>query len=259
MGIRLYNRSLAILTGGVVALSFSGCSKKSDYSDSSIVSTSIITEAPTTVTSSLASVSTYRTTTKLVTTTVTSTSTTSATTIYEPITEGTVFNEYDSTIIEQFSVMGDDVKNSCDSSDFLDKGKAYFIYCVDFLFCGGQINGISFSDISDGAKSIILNDIMEIDGLICSKFPNYKETISEGSSSAYNKASDIIHSGSTNIKDYSREKLGDENYDKISGYKDLFVEQTGRDWNEFKGIVGDGYDKGKAKIKDWYENFKKEQ
>lgn len=261
MGVKLYNKSLAVLTGGVIALSFVGCSKKdaSKESSSGIHITSGTVVLPTTRTTT--KLVTTKTTTSLIVTSTTSTTTASTTSNIstEPTTEEAIFNEYDNAVISQFNVMGADVKNSFDSTDFLDKGKAYFIYCVDFLFCGGQINGISFSDISDGTKSIILNDIMEIDGLICSKFPNYKETISEGSSNAYNKASEIIHSGSTNVKDYSREKLGEDNYDKIKGYKDLFVEQTGRDWNEFKGVIGEGYDKGKAKIKDWYENFKKEQ
>ena len=69
------------------------------------------------------------------------------------------------------------------------------------------------------------------------KFPNYKESISENSGAAYDKASDIIHSGSVNVKDYSREKLGEDNYMKIKSYKDLFVEQTNQDWNEFTDIV----------------------
>ena len=259
MRSKLYSKSLAVLTGSAIAFSLCGCSKgeSSKESSSGIHITSGTVILPTT--------STTKVTTKLVTTrvsTTTSTSTTTctvSTTIADPVTEAPVFNEYDSAVIEAFDSIGTDVKNSFDASDFLDKGKAYFIYCVDFLFFDGQINGIKFSDISDTAKSQIINDIINIDGMICSKFPNYKETIGEGSSTAYNKASEIIHSGSTNLKDYSREKLGEDNYDKMKEYKDLFVEQTSHDWDDFKGLVGEGYDKGKTKIKDWYENFKKEQ
>ena len=254
MIFKFYKKLIALVTSGVMSLSLCGCSKeKAKESSSGIVITSGIITVPTT---------TKLTTTKLTTTTVTTTTTTTvitSVTTTEPVTEpplNPVYNEVDSAVLEEFNVIGDDIINSKDSSDFLDKGKLYFIYCVDFLFYDGDIKGVKFSDLSEMAREQLICDIITIDNLICSKFPDYKETISEGSSAAFDKASDIIHSGTTNVKDYSREKLGSENYDKIGEYKDLFVEQTSRDWDEFKDIVGSGYDKGKSKIKDWYEGFK---
>lgn len=257
MIFKFYKKLIALVTSGVMSLSLCGCSKeKAKESSSGIVITSGIITVPTT---------TKLTTTKLTTTTVTTTTTTTvitSVTTTEPVTEPAldpVYSDADSTVLEEFSNIGNEIIDSRDSSDFLDKGKSYFIYCVDFLFYDGEIKGVKFNDLSEMAREQLICDIITIDNLICSKFPNYKETISEGSSEAFDKASDIIHSGTTNVKDYSREKLGSENYDKIGEYKDLFVEQTSRDWDEFKDIVGSGYDKGKSKIKDWYEGFKGQQ
>ena len=254
MIFKFYKKLIALVTSGVMSLSLCGCSKeKAKESSSGIVITSGIITVPTT---------TKLTTTKLTTTTATTTTTTTvitSVTTTEPVTEpplDPVYNEVDSAVLEEFNVIGDDIINSKDSSDFLDKGKLYFIYCVDFLFYDGEIKGVKFSDLSEMAREQLICDIITIDNLICSKFPNYKETISEGSSEAFDKAGDIIHSGTTNVKDYSREKLGDDNYEKIGEYKDMFVEQTSREWDEFKGILGSGYDRGKSKIKDWYEGFK---
>ena len=254
MDLKLFNKLAALATSGVLSLGLCGCSKeKAKESSSGIVITSGVITVPTTTK--------LTTTTALLTTTEVTTTTpvTTIVTTTEPVTEPAldpVYNEVDSVVLEEFNAVGDDIINSKDSSDFLDKGKLYFIYCVDFLFYDGEIKGVKFSDLSEMAREQLIGDIVTIDNLICSKFPNYKETISESSSEAFDKASDIIHSGTINVKDYSREKLGDENYEKIGEYKDLFVEQTSRDWEEFKGILGSGYDKGKSKIKDWYEGFK---
>jgi hypothetical protein len=254
MDLKLFNKLAALATSGVLSLGLCGCSKeKAKESSSGIVITSGVITVPTTtkLTTTTALLTTTEVTTTMPVTTIVTTT--------EPVTEPAldpVYNEVDSVVLEEFNAVGDDIINSKDSSDFLDKGKLYFIYCVDFLFYDGEIKGVKFSDLSEMAREQLIGDIVTIDNLICSKFPNYKETISEGSSEAFDKASDIIHSGTINVKDYSREKLGDENYEKIGEYKDLFVEQTSRDWEEFKGILGSGYDKGKSKIKDWYEGFK---
>ena len=111
--------------------------------------------------------------------------------------------------------MGKSVRDSFDSEEFLDKGKSYFIYCVDFLFYDGEIKGIKFDDLTDSAKEQLLLDITNIDSLICFKYPNYKDEIKEGYGKAYTRASEVIREGSNNIKDFSKDKLGEDNYDKL--------------------------------------------
>lgn len=256
----------AVLTGGLFVLC--GCGKKDNNNDCiehtfiSSSSESIKTTAPeslvtypvmttltsTTYTSSKLLTSSMSST--LLTSSMSSTSLTSLSDFYDITTETITDNDLE--ILDYFGKMGDIVKESFNSEDLLDKGKSYFIYCVDFLFYDGEINGIRFNDMTDSAKEQLLRDISTIDSLICSKYPNYKDDIKEGYGNAYNKASEVIRVGSENINEFSRDKLGEDNYNKLKEYKDLFVDTAFGDWDDFVDILG----KGKQKLKDWYEGLK---
>lgn len=281
MSIKIYNKGIALVSSGVLAFSMCGCNQKKNNNNSSsdnVFSASSIVTAP--VTDFISGTTEVVTTVSPVTTTVPVSSTTEyvsktepiVTTSFEVITEPVVTSELlttaipittiqqsdnfytpdDQSVLDYFHELGDNVKNSIDTDEFLEKGKMYFIYCVDFLFYDGEIKGVKFSDMTDIARQQLLSDISFIDSLICSKFPNYKETISDGAGSLYNKASEIIKAGSQNIKEFSREKLGEENYYKLEQYKDMFVEQTASDFKDFVDILG----VGKSKLSDWYNSFK---
>lgn len=252
---KLYSKVLSFLTSGVVISSFGGCGKKvpSVSFDSSVSSTYVTDSCTTLVTDSISTTSTTLVTSPITLYSTVKLVTSSCVTAY--VASSSVSSN-DDIVISYFESLGSDVKSSYDYPDFSDKGKLYFITCVDFLFYDGSINGVKFSDMTDMARSQLVNDISTIDGLICSKYPNYKESISYGASSIYDKASDIIKSGSSNLSDYSRLKLGEENYSNLEEYKDLFVEQTSRDWDSFKDIVGDAYSYSKSKVKDKYEDFR---
>lgn len=155
----------------------------------------------------------------------------------EYTTYTTTIKSSDDEILDHFKEVGEEVKNKFNLDTFLQASKEYFVYCVDFLFYDKSINNIKFSDLTDRAKQQLLLDIVTIDDLICSKFPNYKEKISEGSKDIYQKAIDIIRAGSKNIKDFSKEKLGDENYEKLKKYQELFKETAFGDWDKFLDIL----------------------
>lgn len=255
----------AVLTGSLFVLC--GCGKKNN--NDSIAHTTTIssssegdrTTAPELLVTNpvtIALTSTTYTNSKLLTSSMSSTLLTSSSSTFltslscfYDITTETITNN-DLEILDYFGKMGDIVKESFNSEDLLDKGKSYFIYCVDFLFYDGEINGIRFNDMTDSAKEQLLRDISTIDSLICSKYPNYKDDIKEGYGNAYNKASEVIRVGSENINEFSRDKLGEENYNKLKEYKDLFVDTAFGDWDDFVDILG----KGKQKLKDWYEGLK---
>jgi len=263
--LNYYKRLLSVLTSGVITLTFSGCNSNkevylssndndSSYSDN-VDSVSTI---PETVIESNISTSDNNNfeTTVISDTMITSTllSTTDLTTTVTVDYNG--YSDDDIVISEHFKVLGDDIKNnlnssSIDSDTLLLKSKNYFIYCVDFLFYDSEIYGIKFNDLTDSFKQQLLLDIAAIDSLICSKFPNYKEIISEKSSTAFNKASEIIKAGSKNIKDFSKEKLGQENYDMIGDIYDEFKNQTVNDFDTFVDILN----VGKQKVKNWYEGL----
>lgn len=240
---KFYSKFFAFLTSGVVIFSVCGCSKKKDSVSSSV--------------SSLGNVVTTLNTT-VVTTSSTINSTTSSSKKYIDTVVGTIptYSYNDMVVMNRFKYLGDEIKENYNSEILLEKGKLYFIYCVDFLFYDGEINGVKFDDMTDMARQQLLSDISTIDSLICSKYPDYKEKISSGSGLAYDKASELISSGSENIKEFSKDMLGEENYSKLEKYKDLFIEQTVDDYNSFTDLLDSGYNKGKSKFDDWYNQFK---
>lgn len=137
-----------------------------------------------------------------------------------------------------------------------DKLKGTFITVVDFIFYDSEINGIKFDDLTEGAKQNILETVSSIDNKIMTKYPNYKEEISSKTKSAYNKASELIKKGANNIKEFSKEKLGEENYNAIIGAKDELVYYTKNAVSIIGDIAGNIWETSKSKIKTWYENFR---
>ena len=265
INIRFSNRFLAFLTSGVFTFSLYGCSSSSKESKVILKRSPIIVEDTSnsfqsvTSSNSLVTDTSCVMTTSIQTTSLTtnifndlSTSTTTSVIPSEPVIPSESFSGSDLIVLDQFNSLSSDIINEDNKESFLDKGKKYFIYSVDFLFYDGEIKGVKFSDLTTSAKKQLLSDIVTIDNLICSKFPNYKETIGGGTSAAFNKIMELIKAGVSNINEFSREKLGEENYNKVGNFKDLFIETAFDDWDDFVGIV----DGGKQKVKDWYENFR---
>lgn len=240
MGCKVYNKIISCFTSGFIGFSLCGCSNEEKFDNSDSISTSSIVS-----TTGLSSTTTFLTT-RISTTVSTTMSTTTVCDIY---------TDFDVFVIDYFQSFGDIIRENIDSDDLKEKGKSYFIFCVDFLFYDSKINGIGFDDLTDSAKEQLLSDISIIDELICSKFPNYKEEISDDMGDFYNFASDLIKRGKDDIKEFSREKLGDENYEKIGIYYDMFKDQTISDLNDINSL----FDSGRSKVKDWYENYRRGQ
>lgn len=170
------------------------------------------------------------------------------------------YNQTDMEVMAYFNELEANVSTELNSGSLdtiKDKMKGTFITIVDFIFYGGEIKGIKFDDLTEGAKQNILETATTIDNAIMTKFPNYKEEISSTVSNAYNKASDLIKKGANNVKEFSKEKLGEENYNSIIAAKDELVYYT----KNAVSIIGDTansiWDKSKETIKNWYENFRK--
>lgn len=151
----------------------------------------------------------------------------------------------------------DELLNSKDITNIKDKAKSIFITTVDFIFFDGEIKGVKFDDLTSKAKEKVLSIISTIDSKIESKFPNYKESISKTTKNAYNKASSLIKEGASNISTFSKEKLGEENYNSIIEAKDEIIKYT----KNALDIIGDFtinvFDKSKDYLNNWYNNFKK--
>ena len=151
--------------------------------------------------------------------------------------------------------------NSIESGDasnksFSDSAKWVFVSIVDFLFYDGEINGVTFDELTDSGKQKVLEIASKVDNSIESKIPGYKETISDTASKAFNKASEVIKSGANNLNNFAREKLGEENYQSIIDAKDELVYYTKNAINFLGDVGGKVFNSVKDKLDSWYQDFK---
>ena len=149
MNYKFFNKTLSFLTGGVIVFNLCGCSNKKESSSIDIDSsttTDIVTSCVTTT------ITTVKSTTTLITTT-----TSEPITSTIPTTQEVTSINNDEIVLNQFNELGSDIHNSFDTSDLLEKGKMYFIYCVDFLFYDKEDYVILDSKKSLAFNSIILN------------------------------------------------------------------------------------------------------
>lgn len=145
---------------------------------------------------------------------------------------------------------------SASDKSFSDSAKGVFVSIVDFLFYDGEINGVTFDELTDSGKQKVLEIASKVDNAIESKIPGYKETISSAASSAFNKASEVIKSGANNLNNFAREKLGEENYQSIIDAKDELVYYTKNAINFLGDVGGKVFNSVKDKLDSWYQDFK---
>lgn len=150
----------------------------------------------------------------------------------------------------------DEILNSETVTNAKDKVKGAFVTVVDFLFYDSEINGVTFDELTDAGKQKVLQIANAIDTKIESKFPDYKETIADGAKKAFNKASELIKKGANNVKEFSKDKLGEDNYNAIIDVKDEIVEYTKKAIDIIGDFGSNIFNKGKEYIKEWYENFR---
>lgn len=169
------------------------------------------------------------------------------------------YSANDKNIINTFSDIENDVdamlKNGNDES-VKDKAKGVFITLVDFIFYDGTINGVTFNELTDAGKQKVLSIAASIDKKIDTKFPGYKESISDKTSNAFKHASEVIKSGGNDINNFAKEKLGDEYYQEIINSKDEFVKYTKNALSIVEEVGSNLFNKGKDALNTWYQNFK---
>ena len=171
--------------------------------------------------------------------------------------EVTEYSSNDEVVINSLESSLTKINNgSTSDSSFSDSAKGVFVSIVDFLFYDGEINGVTFDELTDKGKEQVLKLANKVDGAIESKIPGYKETISDTASKAFNKASEIIKSGANNLNNFAREKLGEENYQSIIDAKDELVYYTKNAINFLGDIGGKVFNSVKDKLDSWYQDFK---
>ena len=176
-------------------------------------------------------------------------------TIKNDITKPSLSNK-DNTIINEMDNTLNSINTESSSSNFSDKAKATFISIVDFLFYDGTIKGVTFNELTDAGKQKVLELANKIDVKLEEKAPGYKDKISSSTSSAYNKASEVIKNGASSLNNFAKEKLGDENYNSIIDAKDELVKYSKNALNLVGSAGSKLFSSTKDKLNDWYQNFK---
>ena len=92
-----------------------------------------------------------------------------------------------------------------------------FITLTDFIFYGGTIKGVTFSELTDTAKEKVLTLYENIDSKIEEHFPNYKENIKSTAERGYNTAVSKAKELKDSIVSKYKETVGDEAYNNVVG------------------------------------------
>lgn len=166
------------------------------------------------------------------------------------------YNEKDNIVIDELNNTLKNIEESTQDENFKDKASSTFISIVDFLFYDGTIKGISFDELTEKGKEKVLEISSKIDVKLEEKCPGYKEKISNSTSKAYQKASEIIKNGAKNINDFAKNALGDENYQTIIDAKDELAKYSKEALNFVTGAGSKVFNETKDKLNEWYQNFK---
>lgn len=166
------------------------------------------------------------------------------------------YNEKDNIVIDELNNTLNNIEKSTRDENFKDKASSTFISIVDFLFYDGTIKGVTFDELTEKGKEKVLEIASKIDVKLEEKCPGYKETISNSTSKAYQKASEIIKNGAKNINDFAKNALGDENYQAIIDAKDELAKYSKEALSFVTGAGSKVFNETKDKLNEWYQNFK---
>lgn len=166
----------------------------------------------------------------------------------------------DDYILNEFEEKENEIKELINKNDIETakiKAKEYFIKSVDFIFYGSEINGITYDDLKDESKHLLFTQLCEMDEIIESVSPNYKENLSE----KYKLVKDFTKEKYYYSLDKIKQYIGEEKYDEIGSLKDRALEFKDDHQDEIDNIKDKTKEKTseyKLKFKDWYENYKEE-
>ena len=251
-------KCLALLSSSVVLLSGCGNNSKKDTNPVTRLTTAqseIVTTGVTTTEEIKPETTTItKETTKSETTTITEETTKSeTTTITEETKSETTIEKNDEMVVSYFESIKDNVKKYINKENFetvKDKTIDSVIVLTDFIFYGTEIKGVTFDELKDETKQIIIDSFIDMDELIMTKFPNYKEVITEKTGHAYDVIVDKVNSLKNKGKEKIVSKVGEEKYSE-------YVDKYNRVKEEYHEVMDDtkkDVSEVKQKIKTWYEN-----
>ena len=191
------------------------------------------------------------TTTTTSTTTTQERTTTVVKTTKRTTTKAVTTEDKDQVILKYF----EDQKIATDKGDtsvsFKEKAKNGFITIVDFIFYEGKIKGITFKELKSSTKAKIIYYALLIDNGIDSKFPGYKETLSD----KYKSAKAKLIAEFLDLK-YEMCSRSEDGCNQASEDFKLLKYSLNLTWDIVKSCFGYIKDLTVPKIKSWYESFR---
>lgn len=131
-----------------------------------------------------------------------------------------------------------------------------FIMLVDFIYYDSQINGVRFKDLTMTVQDNLKNILSRMDMAIETQIPEYKDTLKE----KYHGVTNYVKEKASNLKDKVNTKveetIGTENYNNFKEAKDDMKESFKNTGSAIADTTSTVYQKGKDKVKNWYENLK---
>ena len=112
-----------------------------------------------------------------------------------------------------------------------------------------KLMGITFDELSDSAKNKVMEITLSMDSKIESKIPGYKEKIKDKSGKYIDYSLEKMKTIKDSVEQKIEEKIGQQEYNDM---KEDLKERV----NETKDITKDLYEKGKEKLKTWYEGWR---
>ena len=145
------------------------------------------------------------------------------------------------------------------------KAKKLFITVIDFIFYDGKIGNYTFQQLSDTGKQKVLQITTNIDGIIESYSPNYKERLVSQGKRTYQTVSEKLTEYKNQYFADVKSVIGEDNYEqagtvydevkeKASSVKDKVVDKSKDIYQQGKETAG----KLKDKWNDWYQSWKQE-
>ncbi|MBR1718254.1 MAG: hypothetical protein IJ715_03180 [Bacilli bacterium] len=167
---------------------------------------------------------------------------------YDETSSNVNIDDKDEMVLKIIKDKKDELNKTTDLNKYKEKAIDLFITITDFIFYDGKIYNIEYDELKEETKKTILSDLAEIDSIISSKYPNYKEDFK----AKYDKATNWTSDKYNNMIDNVKSSLSDESLNNIEEFKES-LKETGGDLTNTAGSI---YNDQKIKVKSWYEKFK---
>lgn len=166
------------------------------------------------------------------------------------------YSTKDNLVIDELNTTIDTINKEKRGTSFTESAKSTFITLVDFIFYDGTIKGVTFDELTESGKQKVLELASKIDNSLEEKSPGYKDKISDTAGKVLNKASAIIKDNATNMDNFAKENLGEENYQALIDASQKFKEKSKDALNFVQDSGSKILNSTKDKLDKWYQNFK---